>query len=68
LVIHPTGFVSGDRTNGWNGPCPQAGVVNYRIQVKANLINGTIISSNYITFTATQTIPFRTIYKYLDIQ
>ena len=68
LVINPTGYPSGDRANGWNGPCPPSGTHNYRIQVTARLTNGTTVTSNYSTFTATQARNFNTIYKYLDIQ
>ena len=68
LTIHPTGYPSGDRVNGWNGPCPPSGTNNYRIQVKAILLSGITVTSNYSYFTATQALNFKTIYKYLDIQ
>ena len=69
LTIYPTGYPSpsGDRVNGWNGPCPPSGVHNYRIQVIARLANGTSVTSNYSYFTATQARNFNTMYKYLDI-
>jgi phosphatidylethanolamine-binding protein (PEBP) family uncharacterized protein len=53
LVIHPTGYPSGDRVNGWNGPCPPSGTHNYRVQVTARLSDNTSIISNYLTFKST---------------
>jgi phosphatidylethanolamine-binding protein (PEBP) family uncharacterized protein len=48
-----TDYGSGDRVNGWNGPCPPSGTHNYRIQVKAILSDNTTLPSNYLTFTST---------------
>ena len=53
LVIHPTGYPSGDRVNGWNGPCPPSGTHNYRVQVTARLSDNSSIISNYLTFKST---------------
>lgn len=51
--ILPTDFGFGDNANGWNGPCPPAVTPhNYRIQITANLLNGSVVSSNYSNFTA----------------
>jgi len=52
-TIIPTDYGSGDRANGWNGPCPPSGTHNYRIQVKARLSDNTTLTSNYLTFTST---------------
>jgi len=52
-TIIPTDYGSGDRANGWNGPCPPSGTHNYRIQVKARLSDNTILTSNYLTFSST---------------
>ena len=55
LTVHPTGYPSpsGDRVNGWNGPCPPSGTHNYRVQVTARLSDNTAIISNYLTFKST---------------
>lgn len=52
-TIIPTDYGSGDRANGWNGPCPPSGTHNYRVQVKAKLSDNTTLTSNYLTFTST---------------
>jgi phosphatidylethanolamine-binding protein (PEBP) family uncharacterized protein len=55
-TINPTNYGSGDRTNGWNGPCPPGGTHNYQIIFTAHLNalgGGGTISSNILTFTST---------------
>ena len=52
-TIISTDYGSGDRANGWNGPCPPSGTHNYRIQVTARLSDNTTLTSNYLTFTST---------------
>ena len=55
-IINPTNYGSGDRTNGWNGPCPPGGTHTYQIIFTAhlNLVGGGgTISSNVLTFTST---------------
>jgi phosphatidylethanolamine-binding protein (PEBP) family uncharacterized protein len=51
--VQPTDFGFNDNSNGWNGPCPPGSTPhNYRIQITANLVNGSTILSNYSNFTA----------------
>ena len=60
---NPTGapatsdFGTGDRANGWGGPCPPSGTHNYRIEVYPINSNGdtitTNVTNNILTFTST---------------